>query len=208
MPSRVDILRSIIHHHRTLGIAPSELHMNAVTRAGFAEEAGIKPQTPKDTRSLANRLWSHQAPPETVLEFDGLRVVDNPKIEGGAIIIRPAQLMGDPDWLSNVTFRREEAVQEAQQPCMPASGTPWHGEVDVNPSEVMQDALKGLGDGGGITPTTVLFKAVEGLDNVKDVVVLRFFRNGDIDFASTFDRYGVIGGLQAALQYVANGNGR
>lgn len=185
--------------------------MNAVTRAGFAEEAGIKPQTPKDTRSLANRLWSHQGPPETVLEFDGLRVVDNPKIEGGAIIIRPAHLMGDPAWLDNITFRREEATQEPQQPRMPASGTPWNDQCAQKASDALQgeqDTLKGLSDGGGVNPTTVLFKACEGLDNVKDVIVLRFFRNGDIDFCSTFDKYGVIGGIQAALQYVANGNGR
>lgn len=205
MPSRIDILRHILREHRTLQLDPQELHMNAVTRAGFAEESGIKPQTPKDTRSLANRLWSHQSPPETILEFDGLRVVDNPKIEGGAIIIRPAHLMGDPAWLDNITFRREEASQEAQQPRMPASGTPWHDQCAKEASEALQgeqDALIGLSDGGGVNCTTVLMKAFDGLDKVQDVVILRFMRGGDIELCSTLDKLRIIGGLQVAMGYV------
>jgi len=65
--------------------------------------------------------------------------------------------------------------------------------------------LAQLTENSGINPSTVLIKACENLDNVQDVIVLRFYRGGAIDMASTMSRFGVIGALQASLGHVANG---
>lgn len=199
MTHRHQALRNMIAQQRAAGLNPQELHLNAATRDEFVRETGIKPKAKPDTRSTLDRALGRGTPPETVLAFEDVPLVTNEEIPGAAIILRPQQLMGDPLWLRNVQFRREG------QPRLPADGsTPWMQPTPDNPQEGDETSPEALARGGGVNPTTCLFKAYENLDRVQDIVVLRFFKNGDIDMTSTFNRYGIVGGLQAALGYVMN----
>lgn len=215
MPNRVEIVRSLIAQQRAAGISPIEMHMCAATRKEFAEEAGIKPARPDDSRSLWERMRVPNGAPEAVLSFEGVRLVDNEAIAGSGILLRPLQLMGDPEWLQTIQWASAQARLKAQadQGRTEADGaTPWHQREPLPTPLSTREAIEGdqidvlsvLTDGGGVNPTTVLLRAMDGLDKIEDVVVLRFYRGGSIDLCSTMKKYAVIGALQAALGHVAN----
>lgn len=204
MLDRVSTLHALIAQQRQMGIVPLEMHANQSTCDSFTYEANLSPILPPDTRSLVARVRFPQDAPAPRYEFDGVRIVPNPKVLGGAIILRPQQLMGDPLWIEH-----HIRYSEPQQPSMPATGTPWHAPQENTPSgavDAEKGVLEALSDGGGVNPTSVLLKAMDGLDAIQDVVVLRFYKDKSIDMCSTMNRYGVIGGLQAAMGYVMNGN--
>lgn len=197
---RVATMHALIAQQRSLGLNPQEIHCNAETRRDFAHEAGLVSKPAPDPRSPMARLMGLGTPPEAILEFDGVRLVTNEEIPGAAIILRPQQLMGDPAWLSRVKFRPE-------QPKPPADGsTPWFQRSEV--SEPQQESTDGpvtaesLADGAGINPSSVLFTAFDDIEKVKDVVVLRFHKNGDVSLCATIDRMAIVGALQMAMGYV------
>jgi hypothetical protein len=208
MHNRVAVLKEIINQQRTLGLAPCELHCNAQTLREFS--ADVTGSTP-DRRSVLERLRGVEVAPTTIQFFEGLRVVENPALEGSAIILRPQVLMGDPEWLSHIVGIPKEALQAAQakQDAQQAP-TPWHQPVQ-KPADMQggqHDApvtAEALLNGGGVNCTTVIMKALENLDPVKDVIVLRFRKDRGIEICSTLAQYGVIGALQDALGHVARG---
>jgi hypothetical protein len=190
--NRVQFLRGLINQHRQMNLAPVELHMNSTTADDFSRD--VDANTP-DNRSVLDKMRHPKREMKRLDTFEGLKIVTNDTLEGSAIIVRPLQTMGDPDWLSHVYLNRAgapakpESVQEAAQ----------QREAPAEP-----DMLAQLTHNAGINPSTILIKAMENLDNVEHVIVLRFYKNRNIDMASTYDRYGVIGALQASLGYVAN----
>lgn len=204
MTLRERSLKSIIAQHRAAGLMPCEIHMNAATRDEFVRETGITPKSKPDTRSTLDRALGRGTPPETVLAFEDVPLVTNEALQSPMIILRPAQLQHDPDWLQHVRL----VSKDAQQPRMPAEGTPWHQPVAEAPEGAVEEgdtSPDALSRGGGVNPTTVLLKAMDGLDKIEDIVVLRFYKDRSIDLCSTMNRYGVVGGLQAAIGYVMNG---
>ncbi len=197
--NRVSFLRNLINQQRTIGQFPVELHMNSLTVEDFGRE--VREQTP-DNRSLFDRLRHPHQEPKRLEAFEGLKIVINDALEGSAIVVRPLQLMGDPQWLDHVHMNRQlpmrpdsarEALQQRREESEPAD------------LQKQDDVLSQLTQNAGINPSTVLMKAMEDLDNVQNVIVLRFYKNRAIDLCSTFDRYGVIGALQDSLGYVARG---
>lgn len=204
MPSRVEILRQILQQHRSVGLAPAELHMSVHTVSGFVAEANLQPIVPPDNRPLISRLRAPNSGPAPRYEFEKVPIVANPAIEGQAIIIRPAQMMQDPDWIDHIKFRSIETAQAQQQA---SQSTPWHQKVEEGPQSSDDASLDALTRGAGVNCTSVLMKACEGLDSIKDVVVLRFYKNRSIDLCSTMNHFGVVGALQKALGYVMNSDG-
>lgn len=207
MPNRPEIIRHLIAQQRAAGINPVEIHMNAQTRKEFAAESEIKPEEAPDRRSLLSRIRDPHIPTAAILRFEGVRIVDNEAIAGGGMLLRPMQLMGDPDWLETIQWATTQAKLKAhaEQQASEADGdTSWHQREPVGEASVSGDVLSDLAQGGGVNPTTVLMRAFDGLDKIEDVVVLRFYKGGSIDLCSSMKKYAVIGALQAALGYVAN----
>lgn len=181
--------------------------MNAETRRQFSLEAKLKPEMPPDRRSFLERLRTPRNASEGVLRFEGVLLVDNEAIADSGMLLRPTQLMHDPAWLDTIQWATTQAKLKAQaeQQASEADGdTPWHQREPVGEASVSGDVLGDLAQGGGVNPTTVLLRAMDGLDKIEDVVVLRFYRGGSIDLCSTMKKYAVIGALQAALGHVAN----
>jgi hypothetical protein len=213
MSHRVNTLHAIISYHRQQGISPVELHANKHTLDSFATEANLIPIVPPDTRSPLDVMFNRKTPPAACLVFDGCKLVVNPRIVGQAILIRPAALMHDDDWLNKIQMHPAARGPQGEQLIMPeGQETPWleriepqeqAGQASPEPDAEV-DVLAELNRGGSykVTPTDVLMKAAEGMDKVEHVIVMRFFHNGDVDMASTLDRYGVQGGLMKAIQYV------
>ena len=204
MPSRVEILRSILAQHRNMGMLPVELHANVATISSFVAEANLRPIVPPDNRSLLSRLGRAQEAPAPVYEFENCRLVPNPRIPGQAIIVRPRQLMDDPDWIDHIKFQNAQTAQERPADL---TTTPWHQKVEEGPHGVEETTPEALSRGGGVNPTTVLLKAMDDLDKIEDVIVLRFYRNKNVDCCSTFNHYGVVGAMQKALGYIMNSDG-
>ena len=209
MSHRVDVLHQIISHHRQHGINPSELHANKPTLDSFACEAKLEPVVPPDTRSPLDVMFNRKTPPAPCLVFDGCKLVVNNRIVGQAILIRPAALMHDDDWLNKIQMHPAARGPEGEQLIMPeGEETPWIEKVEPQEASAAPDGevdvLAELNRGGNskVTPTDILMKAAEGMDKVEHIVVLRFYKNGDVDMSSTLDRYGIHGGLIKALQYV------
>lgn len=208
MPNRPDLIRHLIAQQRAAGIMPGEIHMNAETRRQFALEANLKPEMPPDHRSLLTRLRSPRDASEGVLRFEGVLLVDNEAIADSGMLLRPTQLMGDDRWLDTIQWATTQAKLKAhaEQQASEADGdTSWHRREPVGEASVSGDVLSDLAQGGGVNPTTVLCKAMDGLDKVEDVIVLRFYKGGGIDLCSSLKRYAVIGALQDALGHVARG---
>lgn len=206
MTQRVSALHHIIAQQRHAGLAPQEIHCNAVTRDSFVREAGIVPKASPDTRSPLQRLMGSGTPPESILEFDDVRLVTNNDVQGGAIIIRPAQLMADPLWLQKIVFKPADQQEAAKAQQTAGGSTPWHQRVeDAHPGDD-STSTEALTRGGGVNCTTVILKAMEDLDKIEDVIVLRFYRNKSIDLCSTLNQFGVVGALQKALGHVMNGD--
>jgi hypothetical protein len=212
MAKRSAFLKQLIAQQRALNLAPCELHMSATTRDDFSREIA---QEMPDRRSLFDRIRNVPAPPYKCEIFEGLRVVENEMLQGSAIVLRPMQLMNDPWWLQRILFQdqtgqqsspmRPQAAQGGRPVPLPADGsTPWHQRVQEAPQTPSEDdpvTVDSLADGGGVNPTTCILKALDGLDGVEDVVVVRFHRNRDVSLCSTLDRHGVAGALQKALGY-------
>lgn len=200
MLDRISTLHALIAQQRQMNLQPVEMHANATTVSSFVAEAGLHPILPPDTRSIVARVRFPQDAPAPRYEFDGVRIVPNPKVQGGAIILRPQQLMGQEDWLE-----RHIRYSEPQQLAMGQQETPWHQREVRSPDEAV-DADKGvleqLSNAGGVSVTDVILKSMEGLDEVSDVVVLRFHRNRDVSMCSTLNHFEIVGGLQKAMNYV------
>lgn len=211
MHNRPQIIRDLIARQRAAGQSPVEIHMNAQTRREFAAEAGIKPEPSPDYRSLLSRLTSPRNAPAVILRFDGVLLVDNEAIADSGMLLRPIQLMDDPDWLKTIKWAEQQGrltADRLRDVLDEEDGTPPWPQRAADVSVPHPDAgitASDLAQGGGVNPTTCLFKAYEGLDKVADVVILRFYKNGDIDMTSTFNKYAVVGSLQAALNHIVNG---
>lgn len=200
MPDRVTTLHLLIAQQRQLGLNPRELHMAEDTYLAFVKEAKLEPIMPTDTRSILARLRQPYDGPKPHDEFDGLRIVPNAKIPGAAIILRPAQLMTDPMWLEHHIH-----FGEPQQPAMPPKGTPWIEKREKQPEDPPgsdSGALELLGRAGGVSPSDVVMKSLDGIDGVKDILVLRFRNNGEVEMSSTLDRMSIMGALQMAIGFV------
>lgn len=213
MPSRVDFLHALISAHRAQGIQPAELHANRDTLNSFASEAKLTPVVQPDTRSPFERVVNRKAAPSPCLMFDGCKLVINERISGPAILIRPAMLMGDEGWLNKVMFHPHAKGPHGEQLIMPEGAeTPWHQPADQaiagveGASPAPEGTMQALQQAGGASCTDVLVKAMEGMDKVEHVVVLRFYKNRDIDICSTMDRYAIEGGLRKAMMYVLGGD--
>jgi len=204
MPSRVEILRSILAQHRNMGLMPAELHANVATVSSFVAEANLRPIVPPDNRSLLSRLGRAQEAPAPIYEFENCRLVPNPRIPGQAIIVRPRQLMDDPDWIDHIKFQNAQTAQERP---IDLTATPWHQKVEEVAQGGDDTSLDALTRGAGVNCTSVLMKAMDDLDKIEDVVVLRFYRNKSIDLCSTLNHFGVVGALQKALGHVMNSDG-
>ena len=208
--NRVQVLHHLIAQQRSVGLAPQELHANRGTIDGFILEAGLRPVVPPDTRSFIDRILRPKSGPGPQYEFEGLKLVCNPHIPGGAIILRPAILMGDHDWLEHIQFKEApESPQNGEQgglQRLPADGsTPWLRKQPNAPQpqqEAAGDPVQQLQSEGGADCTSILIKAMEGMDSVQDVVVMRFHKNSDVTMCSTMDRMRVVGALQLAMGYV------
>jgi hypothetical protein len=212
MPTRVDFLHHLIAQQRQLGISPVELHANHSTVNSFAGEAKLLPVVPPDTRSPMERVLNRKPAPAPCLMFDGCKLVINERIAGAAILIRPLALMGDDEWLNKIMWHPHAKGPQGQQLIMPeGEETPWHQPADQSLPGVKggsalkaesDDPLQALTQAGGVTCTDVLVNAMDGLDKIEHVLVVRYYRNGDVDMASTLDRFGIEGGLNKAIQYV------
>ncbi len=205
MSIRVNIMHTLIAQHRTMGINPQEIHANKPTVDSFAAEAELKPVVPPDKRSPIDRLLNRGEEPAPCLVFDGCKLVVNPRIAGEALLIRPAILMSDPDWLNKIQMHPAARGPQGQQLIMPeGQETPWMERI--MPREPAAPAPEGtmeaLAQAGGITCTDVIIKAMEGMDKIEHVLVVRYYRNGDVDMSSTLDKLGIQGGLMKALNYV------
>jgi len=212
--NRPQTLRFLIKQQRIIGLAPQELHANIGTIDGFILEAGLRPVVPPDTRSLIDRIRRPKSGPVPQYEFDGLKLVCNPQIPGGAIILRPAMLMGDPDWLGHVQFKESPEIPQNDEQGglqrLPADGsTPWltKGQnTPQPPQEAAGDPVQQLQQECGADCTSILIKAMEGMDSVDDVVVMRFHKSGDVSMCSSMDKFRIIGALQMGMAYAMRHN--
>lgn len=208
MHNRPQIIRDLIARQRAAGQSPVEIHMNAQTRAEFAAEAGIKPEPSPDYRSLLSRLTSPRNAPAVILRFDGVLLVDNEAIADSGMLLRPVQLMGDPEWLKTIKWAEQslrmahKAKEESEED---EGDAPWHqrsSDAAQRPADAAITA-DDISQGSGVNVSSVLMKAFDGLDKIEDVIVLRFYKGGAIDLCSTLKRYAVIGAMQDALGHVA-----
>lgn len=206
-PNTIDAIRLMLQSQKIHGIVPAEIHMNRITRDSLLT-------TTRSTQSFFGRMLR---PIIRGGKFDGVPLVENSDVPNGVYLVRTAEMMYDPEWARKIQWQVAQQVAPApqKQPALPPVGTPWHQSLP----QPVDEALEGKAvDGGGVlrelsktdtaNPTSIIMKALDGIDNVQNVVVLRFYKNGDIDMASSLDRYGVVGGLQAALGYVARGEGQ
>jgi len=208
--SRITALQRLIHQQRQIGLNPIELHANRTTLDSFIEEAHLCPFVPQDTRSLLARIRRPEAGPGPQYEFEGVKLVANPKIPSQAIILRPEILMSDPEWLEHhIRFGETPAQpQNGEQgglQRLPADGsTPWLRKQPNAPQpqqEAAGDPVQQLQSEGGADCTSILIKAMEGLDSVQDVVVMRFHKSGDVSMCSSMDKFRIIGALQMGMAY-------
>lgn len=211
MSIRVAVMHSLISQQRQLNLSPTEIHANKPTLDSFATEANLVPIVPLDTRSPIDRMMNRKPAPAACLLFDGCKLVVNPRILGQAILIRPAALMHDDEWLNKIQMHPGARGPQGQQLIMPeGEETPWmekiepQGNAAAPAPDAEVDVLAELNRGGNskVTPTDILMKAAEGMDKVEHVIVMRFYKNGDVDMSSSLDRYGIQGGLMKAMQYV------
>lgn len=227
MTLREAAMHQLVAHHRQLGINPVEIHARKAMIDDFCRECNLVPTVPPDKRSMVARIRFPKDGPKPRLEFDALELVVNPDVPEPMMILRPQSMMGDPSWLSRVHFGTRppgaggieapgglgdaQQALASQKAAQDASGLPeWHERVPRTSADAQEDnsdVLAQLSRAGGITPTDVVMKSLDGIDGVKDIVVLRFRKNGDVEMTATMDRMAIMGALQLAMGYVMRDGG-
>ncbi len=207
MPTNPQFLiaaRTMIDQLLARGQKPLCFLMNGKTATAIAADmAGIHFQT----KSTAAKIWHllrHRKTPPTLDALHGVPVQQNDYLPDGAMHLQCVptvpQGMGCPPGM-------EEAMKAAQAQQAQRGQEFWKKERIEPPAAAEGDAaptLNDLASGTGDRPSAsdVLMKAMERCDDLSGIVVVRVFRNGDVDLCLNVDQFAAQGVLQKAQQYL------
>ena len=181
---------------RRLGMTPMELHVNPADFQHFAdtEKQAIKRLSPWNRFRLyiIETVLKRLPTPEEVLRgviVCGLPVVKNDLVPPGGMAIRMEHQKDDPNWLSQV-MEPAEPEPPVEAAVAPAPASCELGDLQLTTLR-RQD--------GSPTPTALLVKSMEGIDDIDNVIVIRVGKRGKIDMASTMPRVYAFGVLHATI---------
>lgn len=186
------------------GQTPLGFAMNQATRVYIAGGCWLHH---KATMSAAARVWyrlRHGGTAPVLDVLHGLPVMVNPQLQDGMIFL---QLAGAQVAGMGVPPGMEQAAKAAAQENARRGAGFWKEEPAAPPAAAQEDAMPTLNDlasGTGDRPSAsdVLMKAMERCDDLSGIVVVRVFRNGDVDLCLNVDQFAAQGVLQKAQQYL------
>lgn len=196
MQLSVAIIGQMIEQSKQMGGNPREIHMHPSTLKLIA--GAIVPA--KDNRSPLQRMMGAQVPQDLIAQgFYGLPIVQSDKFPVGMIALRDEKGMGRDDWFEDAMQHQGGRVpwleRVKQEP--PAESAPTPESVNLDDLSTSPDH---------VTASDVLIKSFDGIDRVKDVVVLRCMRNGTMEMSCTFtDGLETMRALQLAMAYLMHG---
>lgn len=173
------------------GLLPLAFHMNPVTAQAVLAELAFLDDT---RRSALGRLWA------------ALRRGNGPKrlqwLLGFPVLIVPPM----PDGMLMLQTSGTAPMPIGNFPPADANAGPmpeFQKRERVEPGDVEKPTLTDMAKGDGITPSALLIKAMEQIDDVRGIVVLRVFANGSIDVCCNLSRYELQGVLQHGVYWAA-----
>ena len=208
MLNRIEVLRHLIAQQRSVGLAPRRAprqqrhHRRIHPRSATTPHRAAGHAKPDCADSPA-RSWTR--PPVRVRGAEtGLQPADPRRRDHPATGDADGRPRLDEPY--SVLKEAPELPQNDEQgglQRLPVDGsTPWQQKTPKGQDEAPgseEGALAQLSKAGGITPTDCVMKAMDGIEGVKDIIVLRFRKGGDVEMSSTMDRMKVVGALQLAM---------
>lgn len=193
MQLSVAVIGQMIEASKQMGGNPREIHMCAETLKTIS--GAIIPV--RDNRSPLQRMMGTQAPQDVVAQgFYGLPVVKNEKFPFGVIALRDEKGMGRDDWFEDAMQHQDGLVPWLERTKPASQDAPRAASDSVSLDDLSSSPDK-------VNASDVLIKAFDGVDRVKDIVVIRCMRNGNLEMSSTFDDgLGIMRALQLAMAYL------
>lgn len=210
-PSLTQQATILINRARMTGQIPVVFHMNATTMRTILAELA---QTAQERRSPLGRLihgLRGTRLPERLQELAGVPVGENPTLPDGLIFLATKQAEAIPVG-GNLAEAIQKASRQANAPWPPApdqanAQAPMQEFVQrekvESGAEVTRPTLDQLaGNPDRVSPSDILMKAFDGIDEVKQIVVIRVHRNNDISMCLNADQFSAQGIIQRAQIYL------
>ena len=178
----------------TRGLIPAELHVNAKMREMMVNGLiGLGKMNPTLRGTELKR-------------FCGVPVVVNDQVPDFGLVIRPMNLMGDPDWLKTM----------AEESRLLAAAKALDARPNVAMAEVGSENEEDEGEAETVSSddfrnphpksvTDVLVEAMTDCDNLRGVAVIGVEGQNNISIRTNFSKIELFGLLQIATQKVACG---
>lgn len=190
------LLDGLLQNAQLQGVNVQELRINPELYSVFVDGVSDSSTAP-DTRSWIDRALKipHTKPVAATETFRGVRVVS----DADMALNQVGMLNYDAKDQESIA-RVKKQIEESMRADKAIEGTVEEVAIEEKPSRGPSlDELSGNVN----TPTSVMIGGMANLDRVKNVVILRFMKDGGIEILSTYDTYGCIGALNASLSHLA-----
>jgi len=223
MPANLELLaasRVMVDQVIARGQVPVMFLMNRATSQALAETLAA---AYRERQSTFWRLWlriRHGKVAPRLESLHGIPVAQADYLPDGGLFLQVADRaqVGLPAAPGVPTSTRppagmEQAAQDARQQLAARGEEFWKKDriqalndaMDgvAGPGEI-RPTLNDLSSGGGARPSAsdVLMKAMEDVDDLNGIVVVRVHRNGNVDLCLNVDQFAAQGVLQKAQQYL------
>jgi hypothetical protein len=219
MPANLELLaasRVMVDQVIARGQVPVMFFMNRATSQALAETLAA---AYRERLSTFRRLWLRIQRGKAVPQLESLHGIPVGRADylppGGLFLqsVDRAQ-MGQPAAPAVPTSMRppaglEQAAQDARQQLAARGEEFWKKDrvdaMDGVAAGEIRPTLNDLSSGNGERPSAsdVLMKAMDDVDDLNGVVVVRVHRNGSVDLCLNVDQFAAQGVLQRAQMYLA-----
>jgi hypothetical protein len=219
MPTNLELLaasRVMVNQVIARGQIPVMFFMNRATSQALAETLAA---AYRERLSTFRRLWLRIQRGKAVPQLESLHGIPVGRADylppGGWFLqsVDRAQ-MGQPAAPAVPTSMRppaglEQAAQDARQQLAARGEEFWKKDrvdaMDGVAAGEIRPTLNDLSSGNGERPSAsdVLMKAMDDVDDLNGVVVVRVHRNGSVDLCLNVDQFAAQGVLQRAQMYLA-----
>lgn len=192
--------QAMLHQSLSMGGVPVVYVMGPATHQQITELAAANT---RDRQSILQKLLFRARKKRLTLQvLYGVPVVENQFMPDGMVSlqlaptpeqVRQATQIGQGAPMSEFVDREPLSIKEA-----PAGGS--EGPALTAPAPTLNDLAQN--SASGPTPTDILIKAMDRVDALRNVIVIRVFRNGDIDLCTDCNQFEAPGVLQKAQAWL------
>ena len=188
----------MIARTRGAGLTPLYFLMNAVTNGYVAQELATAAEA---RRSALGRIIARLRGDKSKARLQALLtlpVIDAPNLPDGVILLQHSGVIQP---VPQAGTMGEAAGKVSYDPHAPMPQ--FQARERVTPEAPGNPKLDDLiGTGEHVTPTDILIKGMEGIERIKQVLVIRVFDNNDVDMSLNCNAFEAAGILEKARMWL------